>query len=64
MPTASTVVRHYGRECETFRGLLSQPGFRAYWNERRAGIAQGSPRFAAFVDSLANDEVTGFTHHV
>jgi hypothetical protein len=55
---------HFERECETFRGLLAQPGFRAFWEEQRGAVGQVAPRFSAFVDSLANKEVTGFTHHV
>lgn len=55
---------HFARECETFRGLLAQPGFRAYWNERRGAVGQVAPRFSAFVDSLADREATEFTHHV
>jgi hypothetical protein len=55
---------HFARECETFRGLLAQPGFRDYWEAQRDASSRAAPRFTAFVDSLADREVTGFTHHV
>lgn len=55
---------HFARECETFRGLLALPGFRAYWLGQREDVSRAAPRFSAFIDSLCNREVTGFTHHV
>lgn len=55
---------HYERECETFRGLLSEPGVRAFWEGRRASIGRASPRFAAFGDSLCSREAAEFSNHV
>jgi hypothetical protein len=46
----------FARNRETFRGLLSQPGFRAYWQEVRSRTETVSPRFTAFVDSLAAED--------
>ena len=52
------------RNCDTYRGLLLQPGMRAFWTETRARIAGGAPRFCAFVDSLATGQPETFTHRV
>ena len=55
---------HFARECETFRGLLAMPGFRAHWLAQHEVVSRAAPRFSAFVDSLCDREVGAFTHHV
>jgi len=42
----------FARNCYEHSGLLSQPGFRAYWNSQRADLAKLAPKFTAFVDGL------------
>ncbi len=54
----------FARACYTFRGLLAQPGLRAYWTSVRADTAAAAPKFSAFVDNLCGGEAAGFTHHV
>src|SRR5690349_4271701 len=55
---------YFARNCDTFRGLLRQPGLRAFWNDARAVSVKVAPRFTAFVDSLCSDAVETFTHRV
>jgi hypothetical protein len=52
------------RNCDTYRGLLLGPGMRAFWHETRPRIADGAPKFCAFVDSLATGETEVFAHRV
>jgi len=53
----------YERQCDTFRGLLSEPGLRAYWTTYR-DTGRSAPNFRAFVDSLITDETTVFAHRL
>lgn len=46
----------FGRNCEVFRGLLSLPGVRAFWEAQRAGTTRAAPHFTAFVDTLLPPE--------
>jgi hypothetical protein len=46
----------FARNCLLHRGLLSAPGYRAYWNAQRAEIATIAPKFWAFVDSLCSED--------
>jgi hypothetical protein len=54
----------FARNCENFRGLLSNPGLRAFWNARKPRMEQVAPKFSAFVDSLCTDDATEFRHIV
>jgi len=46
----------FSRGCETFRGLLREPGLRAYWLKQRETMAKAAPRYCAFIDSLCTGE--------
>jgi len=55
----------FERNCDMFRGLLSEPGMRAYWIERRdGGIAKASPNFTKFVDGLCTEPASTFKYRV
>jgi hypothetical protein len=54
----------FARNCYIHSGLLSQPGFRAYWNSQRADVAKIAPKFCAFVDGLCVGEATEFSYRV
>jgi hypothetical protein len=55
----------YARGCETFRGLLLEPGFREYWSNYRKSMVQVAPKFCAFVDSLCTtDAASAFGNRV
>jgi len=54
----------YARGCETFRGLLLEPGLRGYWKEYRSIAARAAPGFCAFVDRLCTTEPTKFQNRV
>jgi hypothetical protein len=54
----------FARNCETFRGLLSEPGVRAYWLGRRESIGKAAPGFAKFVDALCSEEASAFKYRV
>jgi hypothetical protein len=54
----------FERNCETFRGLLSEPGMRAYWESRKGKIAQASPRLRTFIDGLCDGEAASFGFNV
>ena len=46
----------FGRNCETFRGLLSEPGLRTHWNMARDDLRKVAPKFCTFVDGLVVGE--------
>jgi hypothetical protein len=46
----------FSRGRETFRGVLKEPGLRAYWLRQRAVMAEAAPRYCAFIDSLCTGE--------
>jgi len=46
----------FSRGRETFRGVLKEPGLRAYWLRQRVIMAQAAPRYCAFIDSLCAGE--------
>src|SRR3569832_1327171 len=50
----------FARNCYIHRGLLSEPGYRAYWNAQRADIGKLAPEFATFVDGLSSDDAMEF----
>jgi hypothetical protein len=50
----------FARNCFVHRGLLSEPGYRDYWNAQRTEIAKIAPQFCAFVDGLCSGEVKEF----
>lgn len=54
----------FGRVSETFRGLLSEPGMRRFWNADRARIVGAAPGFCAYVDSLCTAEAAAFANRV
>jgi hypothetical protein len=54
----------FARGCETFRGLLSEPGVRAYWLGYRELIVDVAPHFCNFVDGLCTLEPTHFKNRV
>ena len=54
----------FARNCHIHRGLLTEPGYRAYWNAQRAEVAGIAPKFAAFVDSLCTGEPKAFGYRV
>jgi hypothetical protein len=54
----------FARNNETFRGLLQEPGMRAFWNEQRPINMRAAPRFTAFVDSLCKGDVEAFKNAV
>jgi len=57
-------TEQFARGCETFRGLLLEPGFRDYWNEYRKIAAPAAPGFCAFVDGLCAAQPTTFQGRV
>jgi hypothetical protein len=54
----------YGRVCEEFRGLLSEPGLRAFWADYRQTIVQVAPGFCRYVDSLCTNAPALFANAV
>ena len=50
----------FARNCALHRGLLSEPGYRAYWNMQSPEIRKVAPEFGAFVDGLCVEEVSEF----
>jgi hypothetical protein len=46
----------FSRGCETFRGVLKEPGLRAYWLKQRETMTKAAPRYCAFIDSLCTGE--------
>jgi hypothetical protein len=54
----------FNRNMETFRGLLGEPGMRAFWLSQRAVTLRVAPRFAAFVDSLCTEDASTFKNTV
>jgi hypothetical protein len=42
----------FARNCHVHRGLLSEPGYRAYWTAHSADLRAVAPKFCAFVDEL------------
>jgi hypothetical protein len=50
----------FARNCQLHSGLLTEPGYRAYWNAQRAEIAKVAPKFCAFVDGLCVGEPKAF----
>jgi hypothetical protein len=50
----------FARNCFLHRGLLTEPGFRAYWNSVRVDLQAVAPKFAAFVDGLCVGEASDF----
>jgi len=57
-------AEQFGRNCQTFRGLLAEPGLRAYWNAMRQDTVRVAPKFGAFVESLCVGEATTFKNRV
>ncbi len=55
-------VEWYERQCDTFRGLLSEPGLRAFWAAQREEVGRSAPRFRAFVDSLVPEQAPVFAN--
>jgi hypothetical protein len=54
----------FARNCYMHSGLLSEPGFRAYWNRQRADLREVAPVFSAFVDGLCVGEAADFQFRV
>lgn len=54
----------FERNCETFRGLLSEPGMRANWHGRRESIGKAAPNLAEFIDSLCSDDASAYKYRV
>ncbi len=54
----------FARNCHVHRGLLSEPGFRDYWNSQRTDLIKISPRFTNFVDGLCLGEATEFKFRI
>ena len=54
----------YGRVCEEFRGLLREPGLRAFWRNYRVTILRVAPGFCCFVDALCTGEPAQFANAV
>jgi hypothetical protein len=50
----------FARNCFVHRGLLLEPGYRAYWNAQREELRSIAPKFVAFVDGLCVEEATAF----
>ena len=50
----------FGRGSATFRQVLAEPGFRAYWFRHRGMMADAAPRYCGFIDSLCSGEVLSF----
>jgi len=48
----------------TFRGLLSEPGLRAYWNAQKEDIGKAAPKLRAFIDGLCDREAANFKYKV
>jgi hypothetical protein len=59
-----TSHEQFARNCETFRGLLQEPGLRAFWNGYRGTAVKVAPIFCAFVDSLCLTETREFSNQV
>jgi hypothetical protein len=57
-------AEHFLRECDTFRGLLSEREVRAFWDAQKSRIGGVAPKFCAFVQSLADREVTDYANNV
>ncbi len=53
-------TEHFERNCWIFRGLLSEPGLRAYWFANREEIGKSAPRYRTFVDGLCVGEASEF----
>ncbi len=51
----------FARNCHVHRRLLSQPGFRAYWNSQKTELEEVAPKFCAFVDGLCVGDATEFS---
>jgi len=54
----------FARNCLVHRGLLSEPGMRAYWTGQRAEVAKVAPEFCAFVDGLCTGDATEFKFRI
>jgi hypothetical protein len=54
----------FARNCALHRGLLSEPGYRAYWNSQRVELQKIAPRFCAFVDGLCTEEASEFRFRI
>ena len=54
----------FGRNRSIYRGLLSEPGTRAFWNAMRPEMLRDAPRFTAFVDSLCVGDAAQFQGRV
>ena len=50
----------FARNCAIHRGLLLEPGYRAYWNNIRTELKEVAPKFTAFVDGLCVEDATEF----
>jgi hypothetical protein len=50
----------FSRGRATFRGVLREPGPRAYWLKQRETMTKAAPRYCAFIDSLCADEPMAF----
>ncbi len=48
----------FSRGCQSFRGLLKEPGLRAYWLKQREVMTKAAPRYCAFIDSLCAEQTT------
>jgi hypothetical protein len=54
----------FARNCHVHRGLLSEPGYRAYWNAQRVELTKVAPEFCAFVDGLSTGEAKEFGYRI
>ncbi|HEX7757982.1 MAG TPA: hypothetical protein VF459_00655 [Caulobacteraceae bacterium] len=54
----------FGRNCNTFSVLLSNPGLRAFWNSIRDDTGKVAPKYRAFVDGLIVGDATEYTGSV
>jgi hypothetical protein len=54
----------FARNCMMHRGLLSEPGYRAYWNAQRDDVRKIAPGFAGFIDSLCTEDATAFKFRI
>jgi hypothetical protein len=50
----------FSRGCETFRGILREPGLRGYWLKHRDAMAKVAPRYCAFIESLCTGKPAAF----
>lgn len=54
----------FARNCEMFRGLLSEPGLRAYWDSRKEDVGKAAPKLRAFIDGLCDGDAANFKFRV